>query len=124
MNEHETLLAAGRRIIESAARDRVVGLHESACLSAHRGAVLASEAWLRARGQSLVSASVHENLCLSPSTGESLRFAAERLDRHRMEESYPHRSFQGATDPAAESATAVNDARQVLAFVERELMVR
>jgi HEPN domain-containing protein len=121
VHEDRALLAAGRRIIEGAGRDREIGLHESACISAHRGAILVSEAWLRARGQSIVSNSVHENICLSPSAGEPLRAAAARLDRHRVEEGYPHRSFHGTTDPAAESETAVADARQVLLFVEREL---
>ena len=121
MSEHEVLLAAGRRIIEDAARDRELGLHESACVSAHRGAVLVSEAWLRASGQTAVSNSVHENVSLSPAAGAGVRDAARRLDRHRMEEGYPHRSFQGATDPAAESGPAVEDARAVLAFVEHEI---
>lgn len=121
MHEDRALFAAGRRVIEEAGRDREIGLHESACVSAHRGAILVSEAWLRAQGQSIVSNSVHENICLSPAAGEELRAAAARLDRHRVEEGYPHRSFQGTTDPAAESGTAVADAQQVLLFVEREL---
>ncbi len=124
MSEHVLLLAAGRRIIEDAARDLELGLHDSACVSAHRGAVLASEAWLRSRGQTLTSNSVLENVSLSPSAGDVERAAAERLDRHRMEEGYPHRSFQGATEPRAESATAVDDARRILTFVERELAAR
>jgi len=53
-----------------------------------------------------------------------VRAAAERLDRHRMEEGYPHRSFQGATEPVLESEGAVADARRVLSFVERELGLR
>lgn len=121
MSEHDVLLAAGRRIIDDAARDRELGLHESACVSAHRGAVLVSEAWLRSRGQSLASNSVLENVSLSPSAGDAERAAAERLDRHRMEEGYPHRSYQGATEPTEESAAAVDDARRILAFVDREL---
>jgi HEPN domain-containing protein len=124
VTEHGVLLAAGRRIIEDAARDRDLGLHESACIGAHRGAVLASEAWLRSRGQSLASNSVLENVSLSPSAGDPERAAAARLDRHRVEEGYPHRSFQGATEPAAESAGAVDDARRILSFVERELAAR
>lgn len=82
---------------------------------------MVSEAWLRASGQAMVSNSVHENVCLSPASGDAVRAAALRLDRHRVEEGYPHRSFQGATDTVAESEAAVADARLVLAFVEREL---
>jgi HEPN domain-containing protein len=119
--ENDHLLASGRRIIEDAGRDRELGLHESACVAAHRGAVMVSEAWLRASGQAIVSNSVHENVCLSPASDEAVRSAALRLDRHRVEEGYPHRSYQGATDFAAESESAVADARLVLAFVEREV---
>ena len=93
-------------------------------MGAHRGAVLVSEALLRARGQSLASNSVLENVSLSPSAGDVERGAAARLDRHRVEEGYPHRSFQGSTEPAAESAGAVEDARRILSFVEREVEAR
>ena len=124
MTDSETLLAAGRRIVATAARDLEMGLHESACVSSHRGAVLVSEALLRARGQAVVSNSVHENVCLSPGAGEELRAAASRLDRHRIEEGSPHRSYHGSTDPAGESAQAVADARLVLEFVEAELGAR
>jgi HEPN domain-containing protein len=121
MTTSPELLVAGRRIIEEARRDVARGLHESACVSAHRGAVLVSEALLRARGQPVVSNSVHENVCLSPGAGEEVRRAALRLDRHRVEEGYPHRSSHASTDAAAESEAAVDDALRVLGFVEREL---
>jgi HEPN domain-containing protein len=117
----QELLAAGRSSIEAAGRDVELGLHESACLSAHRGAVLVMEALLRSRGQSIVSNSVHENVCLIPAAEDQLRAAARRLDRHRVEEGYPHRSFHASTDSAAESEGAVGDALRVLDFVEREL---
>lgn len=121
MTDIDDLLSAGRRIILAATRDLELGLHESACVSAHRGSLLVTEGWLRARGQPIVSGSVHENVCLSPAAGEDLRGAAARLDRHRVEEGYPHRSFHEATDPSAESGQAIADARRVLAFVERDL---
>ena len=82
-----------------------------------------SEALLRARGQPVVSNSVHENVCLAPTAEGEVRLSARRLDRHRIEEGYPHRSFGEVTDPAAESEAAVADAMRVLAFVERELVV-
>lgn len=122
MSESRVLLAAGRRIIAEAARDHERGLHESACVSAHRGAILVSEAWLRTLGQPFVANSVEENICLSPAADGELRRAAARLDRHRVEEASPHRSFPGPTEPAAESTQAVADAHRVLAFVERELV--
>jgi len=120
VNDHEALLAAARRILTSAGHDVERGLDHSACVSAQRGAVLATEAWLRAAGQPHVSGSVHENVCLSPAAGSEVREAAALLDRHRLEEGYPHRSGP-ATAGAGESAAVVEAGRVVLAFVEREL---
>jgi len=114
----ETLLAAARRIVRGAERDVELGLHESACVGAQRGAVLATQAWLLSGGQDHASGSVHENLCLSPEADEDLRDGARLLDRHRVEEGYPHRSSQAVVDPERESEAVVAAARSVLVFVE------
>ncbi len=121
MTDANALLAAARRILTAAGRDLARGLDESACVSAHRGAVLATEAWLRRQGQVHVSNSVHENVCLSPIAGPDVREAALKLDRHRVEEGYPHRSFQAGADPVLESREVVAAGRRVLRFVEEEL---
>jgi HEPN domain-containing protein len=119
-------LAAARRILAGAAADLERGHRLSACVSAHRAAVLATEAWLRSRGQTTVSASVHENVCLAPDADRRTRDAARRLDRHRMEEGSPHRSARDPGDPEAESeAEAVVAAgRTILEFVETRLVTQ
>ena len=50
------LLSAARRILDSAAGDLERGHWLSACVSAQRAALMATEAWLRAEGQPVVSA--------------------------------------------------------------------
>ena len=118
--DHGTLLAAARRILAGAERDLERNHWLSACVSAQRAAVMATEVWLRDKGQPLVSASVHENVCLSPAAGAEVREAAALLDRYRIEEGYPHRS--AALDaPRAEAALVVRAGRTVLTFVEERL---
>lgn len=126
MTSADSLLAAARRILAGAAADLERGHRLSACVSAHRAAVLATEAWLRSRGQTTVSASVHENVCLAPDADRRTRDAARRLDRHRMEEGSPHRSARDPGDPEAESeAEAVVAAgRTILEFVETRLVTQ
>lgn len=117
-----TLLATARRILDGAARDLERGHWLSACVSAQRAAVIATEAWLRGReGQPMVSASVHENVCLSPAAGLEVREAAALLDRHLIEEGYPHRSSAADTQPRTEAPQVVAAGRTVLAFVEERL---
>lgn len=120
MAEPAELLAAARRILNGATRDLEMGLHESAGVSAQRAGVLATEAWLRAQGQTHIAASVHENVCLSPAAGNVVREAAARLDRWRIEEGFPHRSAGTAPGTGAEAELAVADGRLILAFVERD----
>ncbi|MGH7571372.1 MAG: HEPN domain-containing protein [Gemmatimonadota bacterium] len=117
----DPLLAAARRILDSAGQDLERGHWLSACVSAQRAAVMATEAWLRGEGQPHVSGSVHENVCLSPVSGPEVREAAALLDRHRIEEGYPHRSSAADTDPRAEADRVVAAGRKVLAFVEERL---
>jgi len=117
----DSLLAAARRILAGAAADLERGHRLSACVSAHRAAVLATEAWLRSRGQMTVSASVHENVCLAPDADRGAREAARRLDRHRMEEGSPHRSARDPGDPATEAEAVVAAGRTILEFVETRL---
>ena len=121
MTEPGPLLDAARRILAEAARDLERGFLESACVSAQRGAVLATEAWLRRQGQTHVSGSVHENVSLSPAAGPDVREAALRLDRHQLEEGYPHRSATPADDLATVAPEVVAAGRQVLRFVEGRL---
>lgn len=120
MIDPDALLAAARRILAGAARDAERGLDHSACVSAQRAAVMATEAWLRSSGQPHVSGSVRENVGLSPASGPEVRRAATLLDRHRLEEGYPHRSGE-TTAGAGESEAVVDAGRTVLAFVEAEL---
>jgi HEPN domain-containing protein len=117
----EPLFAAASRILEGATRDLERGHRLSACVSAHRAAVLATEAWLRARGQPVVSASVHENVSLAPDAAPGDREAARLLDRHRMEEGSPHRSAHAPGDPETEAVAVVEAGRVILAFVEARL---
>lgn len=120
MTDSAALLAAARRILAGAERDADRGLDHSACVSAQRGAVLATEAWLRAAGQSHVSGSVRENVGLSPTADPEVREAAALLDRHRLEEGYPHRSG-AATAGEGEGPAVVAAGHVVLAFVEAEI---
>lgn len=124
MSSTDDLLSAARRILADAANDLDRGYWLSACVSAHRAAVLATEAWLRARGQPAISGSVHENVCLAPDAGAGLREAARLLDRHRMEEGSPHRSAPEPGDPELEAHEVVAAGRTVLAFVEARLAAR
>ena len=117
----DTLLAAARRILTDAAVDLERGHRLSACVSAHRAAVLATEGWLRSQGQPTVSASVHENVCLAPDADSGIREAARLLDRHRMEEGSPHRSAHNPGDPETEAHAVVAAGRAVLAFAEARL---
>jgi len=117
----DALMATARRILGDAAADLDRGHRLSACVSAHRAAVLATEAWLRSRGQMTVSASVHENVCLAPDADRGAREAARRLDRHRMEEGSPHRSARDPGDPATEAEAVVAAGRTILEFVETRL---
>lgn len=121
MTAPDTLLAAARRILIEAAVDLERGHRLSACVSAQRAAVLATEAWLRSVGQPAVSASVHENVCLATDAGPDTREAARLLDRHRMEEGSPHRSASEPGDPEVEAETVVAAGRTILAFVETRL---
>lgn len=121
MTSPDILLAAARRILGDAAADLDRGYHLSACVSAQRAAVLATEAWLRSLGQPMVSASVHENVCLAPDAGPEAHEAARLLDRHRMEEGSPHRSAHDPGDPEAEAEAVVAAGRTILAFVEARL---
>lgn len=118
---HDSLLAAARRILDDAGRDLARGHWLSACVSAQRAAVMATEVWLRNQGQPHVSGSVHENVSLWPGAGAEVREAAALLDRHRIEEGYPHRSSSADTDPRAEADRVVAAGRKVLAFVEERL---
>lgn len=120
-SEHLPLLTAARRILETAARDLERGHWLSACVSAQRAGLMATESWLRAEGQPVVSPSVHENVCLSPAAGREVREAAALLDRHRMEEGYPHRSAAAHEDPRLEAPGAIVAGRVVLAFVSERL---
>ena len=121
MTAPDTLLAAARRILGDATADLDRGYRLSACVSAHRAGVLATEAWLRSLGQPVVSARVHENVCLAPDADPGTREAARLLDRHRMEEGAPHRSAQEPGDPASEAEAVVAAGRTILAFVESRL---
>jgi HEPN domain-containing protein len=117
----DALVAAARRILGDAAADLERGHRLSACVSAHRAAVLATEGWLRARGQPSVSASVLENVCLAPDADHPTREAARLLDRHRMEEGSPHRSARDPGDPETEAEAVVAAGRSILGFVEARL---
>ena len=81
---------------------------------------MATEAWLRQEGQPIVSASVHENVCLSPGADPQVREAGRLLDRYRIEEG-PHGSAGDVGGSAEESEVAVRSARRVLEFVERRM---
>ena len=68
----------------------------------------------------MVSASVHENVCLAPASDPRVREAARLLDRYRIEEG-PHGSTGDVGDSEEESEAAVLSARRVLEFVERRM---
>lgn len=115
MAEPRVLLSTARDILDAAARDLERGWHESACVSAHRAAAMATQAWLESRGQVHVSASVAENVALEPGVDPGIRDAAVRLDRHRIDEGVPYRP---ADVGAEDAARAVEDGRRILGFVE------
>lgn len=117
----DALLSAARRILGDAAADLDRGYRLSACVSAHRAAVLATEAWLRSLGQPAVSASVLENVGLAPDADPGAREAARLLDRHRMEEGSPHRSAHEPGDPETEAEAVVAAGRTILLFVETRM---
>lgn len=120
VTEPIALLASARRILGVAERDLERGLAESACLTAHRAAAMATQAWLEARGQAHVSDLVVENVGLSTAADEEVRRAAELLDRHRMDESAPHGAFDGAGD-VDHARAVVNAGRRMLRFVEERM---
>lgn len=102
-----------------AERDLELGLPESACLTAHRAAAMATQVWLERRGQAWVSDRVRENVGLSPAAGEEVRNDAELLDRHRADEARPWEpALEGGEDEARE---VVEAARRVLAFVVQRI---
>ncbi|MGH7566635.1 MAG: HEPN domain-containing protein [Gemmatimonadota bacterium] len=111
-----SLLASAGRILDGARRDAANGLNMSACVGAQRAAAMATEAWLREEGQPIVSASVHENVCLSPESRGDVREAARLLDRYRIDEG-PHGSAGEVAGSARESEEAVEAANRVLEFV-------
>lgn len=115
MAEPRDLLKSARDILAAAARDLDRGWHESACVSAHRAAAMATQAWLESRGQVHVSASVSENVALEPGADRALLAAAARLDRHRIDEGTPYRPADVDADDAAR---AVEDGRRVVDFAE------
>lgn len=117
-----SLLASARRILDGAEKDAANGLHMSACAGAQRAAAMATEAWLREEGQPIVSASVLENVCLSPQSGADVRDAARFLDRYRIDEG-PHGSAGEVAGSPRESEEAVLSARRVFEFVERRMGV-
>lgn len=116
----QSLLASAGRILDGAERDAANGLHMSACASAQRAAAMATEAWLRDEGQPIVSASVHENVCLSPESRGDVREAARLLDRYRIDEG-PHGSAGEVAGSAPESEEAILAARRVLEFALRRM---
>ena len=123
MTAPDALLAAARRILAAAAVDLDRGHRLSACVSAHRAGVLATEAWLRSLGQPAVSGSVLENVCLAPDADPASREAARLLDRHRMEEGSPHRSAPDPGDPETGAEAVVAAGRTILVFVESRMAV-
>lgn len=110
------LFAEARRILAAAERDATHELHMSACAGAQRAAAMATEAWLRGSGQPIVSASVHENVCLSPDSSADVREAARLLDRHGIEEG-PHGSATAVGESADDTRAALDASRRVIDFV-------
>lgn len=111
-----SLLASAREILDHAERDLRRDWFESACVSAQRAAVLATQAWLEDRGQVHVSASVRENLALEPGVDPEILEAARLLDRHRIDESVPYGSAAGVEE--VDAARVVASGRRVLDFAE------
>lgn len=119
MTEPGSLLETARRILDGAERDLERDWRESACVSAHRAGVLATRAWLEARGQVHVSASVRENVALEPGVETAVTEAATLLDRHRLDEGTPYGSAPDIG--AGEAAEVVAAGRRVLQFAEARL---
>lgn len=113
------LLASARRLLAVAERDLELDLAESASLTAHRAAAVATQAWLERRGQAWVSDRVRENVGLLPAAGEEVCAAAELLDRHRADES---RAYEPASDGIEEARAVVEAGRTVLRFVEQRIV--
>ncbi|HUP21087.1 MAG TPA: HEPN domain-containing protein [Gemmatimonadota bacterium] len=119
MSEPDDLLDSARRMLAVAERDLELDLPESACLTAHRAAAMATQAWLERRGQAWVSDRVRENVGLSPAAGEEIRADAELLDRHRADET---RRWEPSIEGGAGEARAVLDAAgRILAFVDERI---
>ena len=123
MTDPANLLATARRILEGAERDAARDLYMSACAGAQRAAAMATEAWLRDAGQPVVSASVHENVCLSPASDAEVREAGRLLDRHRIDEG-PHGSATPVGESAAAAAAALDASRRIVAFAAARMEVR
>jgi HEPN domain-containing protein len=121
VTDPDDLLTAAIRILDGAQCDLERGFWESACISAQRGAVIATEAWLRSSGQSHVSGSVRENVGFLPGLDVEIRKAAEKLDRYRREEAFPHRSSFSGVEPKLDAPGVVEAGRIVVRFVERQL---
>lgn len=120
MTHPDSLLASALRILAGAERDAARGLHMSACAGAHRAAAMATEAWLRASGQPIVSASVHENVCLAPDSAPDVREAGRLLDRHRIDEG-PHGSATAVGGSAPEAEVALVASRRVVEFASARM---
>lgn len=116
MTDPNSLLRTARDILDGAEGDLRRDWFESACVSAQRAAVLATQAWLEDRGQVHVSASVRENLALEPGVDPEILEAARLLDRHRIDEGAPYGSAAGVEE--ADAATVVASGRRVLEFAE------
>ncbi|MDX1660514.1 MAG: HEPN domain-containing protein [Gemmatimonadota bacterium] len=119
MTEPPVLMSTARRILDGAGRDLDRGWRESACVSAQRAAVLATQAWLEDRGQVHVSASVRENVALEPDTPAGILEAATLLDRYRIDEGEPY-AAAAEIDPVV-AARVVEAGRSVVAFAEKRL---
>lgn len=116
MTEPRSLLKTARDILDHAERDLRRDWRESACVSAQRAAVLATQAWLEARGQVRVSASVGENLALEPGADPEILEAAALLDRHRIDEAAPYGRAAGIGE--ADAGRVVSAGRRVVDFAE------
>lgn len=115
MTDPHSLLASARSVLKVAERDLELDLPDSACLTAHRAAAMATQAWLQQRGQTWISDFIRENVGLEPAAGEDLRRDAELLDRHRADETRAWRpSLEGGL---AEARDVVAAAGRVLEFV-------